>query len=78
MILPTTGYYENDERLGKIPMYNRFLKIRKIKSVKKEHKCEFCEQPIYIGDSCENWVGIDQFDGKFFSHRVCNKCIEAK
>jgi hypothetical protein len=69
------GLYGNDERLGKIPMYEEFKKIRNIKSVRKDYICEFCEGKIHKGDSCQYWVGIDQyFNGKFYYWRICKEC----
>jgi hypothetical protein len=75
--IPWSGYYENDERLGKIPIYKEFMKIRNIKNVRKDHVCEFCKGKISKGDSCQYWVGIDQFiDGKFYYYRVCKECTD--
>jgi hypothetical protein len=71
-------FYEDDERLGRIPMYNNitnpFIKIRTIPKAKEVHKCEYCNGSINIGESCEYWVGRDL--GKFYYYRVCNKCTE--
>lgn len=68
-------YYENDERLGKIPSYSSitFTRVRPIKKSRVETECEFCQSPIHKGESCQYWSGIDW--GKFFYYRVCSKCI---
>jgi hypothetical protein len=73
-----TEFYEDDESLGKIPMYkhisNPFMKSRTIPKSKQVHECEYCKGKIDIGESCEYWIGKDF--GKFYYYRVCNKCTE--
>jgi hypothetical protein len=67
-------FYQDDERLGKVPLYPPFMKVRKIKQSRKEFTCEFCNGKIHKGSSCEYWVGIDL--GKFYYYRICNECLK--
>lgn len=67
-----TEFYEDDETLGRIPMYPPFQKIRKVKKSRIQTECEFCKGDINIGDPCEYWVGMDL--GSFHYYRICNTC----
>jgi hypothetical protein len=67
-------FYDNDERNGRIPVYNDFSRSRHIGKTKKEYLCESCERAIPAGSSCQYWVGI--LDRKFYYYRLCYKCLE--
>lgn len=67
-------FYNNDERLGRIPTYPPFMKIRQVRESRKNFICEFCNEMIQKGNSCQYWVGTDL--GKFYYYRVCKKCSE--
>ena len=48
----------------------------KVQRAKKEHKCEFCNQIIKIGEKYHRQSG--KYDGDFFDrclHMTCNKMI---
>jgi hypothetical protein len=67
--------YENDDRMEKNYLYEKieFTRIRKIKKSRINTTCEFCNNSITIGSSCEYWSGISQ--GRFFYYRVCESCL---
>lgn len=53
-----------------------FCSVNIIKRSKKEHRCDECWGPVFIGESYERQAG--KFDGTFVSHNECETCLEIR
>lgn len=53
-----------------------FFTSRMIGRARKEHRCDECRGPIFIGDSYEKSVG--KFDGVIIRHEECSDCLEIR
>lgn len=42
---------------------------------RKEHRCEWCTEPIIVGEKHEHYTGV--YDGDFQSTRMHFECLEA-
>ncbi len=51
-----------------------FYTIKRIKQSRKEHRCDECGGPIFIGESYERCIG--KYDGEMFDHLECITCLE--
>lgn len=48
----------------------------KVKAVRKQHSCEICDQPIFVGEPALRWAG--KTDGDFYSVIYHPECREAE
>ncbi len=53
-----------------------FFNVLTIKRSRKEHRCDECHGPIFIGESYEKCAG--KFDGEMFTHNECLVCREIR
>lgn len=49
---------------------------REIRSARKQHKCDECQNPINVGESYRSVFGV--WDGMADSHRLCSYCVACK
>lgn len=47
-----------------------------VKRSRKDHRCDECYGPIFVGESYERGAG--KFDGNLFSHNECSTCLEIR
>lgn len=53
-----------------------FFNVWTVKRSRKEHSCDECYGPIFIGESYEKQSG--KFDGQMFDHHECGVCQEIR
>lgn len=49
---------------------------RKIRTARKEHRCDECQRTITLREEYEYCAGI--YDGDFVSNKTCRHCIDAR
>ena len=54
----------------------KFFTVHVVKRGRKEHRCDECYGPIFIGESYERQAG--NFDGRFCTHNECETCLEIR
>lgn len=53
-----------------------FYNVWTVKRARKEHRCDECYGPIFVGESHEKAAG--KFDGAIFDHNECACCQEIR